>query len=419
MLRATSLLFSLWCTLVSSSVSTASSPTTGEDWISLSQETSFQPTNSQDPRLVRARQRFLNDGITNSALPVDSIETEWDGYQQAWRLVGFYVDCSVGGQQQDHRRSLNQQQQQGAEQSCQRYLLWAAYVDLSYQGGGLGEYQIWNRDNRQWDRTACQVNGNGRCAKMDCHLPDTHWELLGYFKEESYSEEFFEQLFKHQGYCLWDEDEYEFMQENYRWPEECQQTNTQVDGQYLYYDLKPMPGANMTVGLYTDSRCRYEFVHEEITAQSVVQDMEVLQYIDQWNYGLEVYKTCQPCRAYSLQGQNGRQRRRTENGGNNNANNGYFTCNDAAGYTDVNQCMKFRTKTTMQQAFYRDVMATKLQGSAINVEFRSEPPRGLRTTAWIVFWVGALALLMAWFMPAKELASLREPFVVSSKGVEA
>ena len=44
---------------------------------------------------------------------------------------------------------------------------------------------------------------------MDCHDPwNSSWELLGIYKEtvDFGNDMFFEQLFKHQGYCLWDGD---------------------------------------------------------------------------------------------------------------------------------------------------------------------------------------------------------------------
>ena len=50
-----------------------------------------------------------------------------------------------------------------------------------------------------------------KCKRMDCHLDDTkHWHLLGYFKEYYYMD-WFEQLFKHEGYCVWQNDEADFM----------------------------------------------------------------------------------------------------------------------------------------------------------------------------------------------------------------
>ncbi|KAL3796741.1 hypothetical protein ACHAWO_009778 [Cyclotella atomus] len=48
---------------------------------------------------------------------------------------------------------------------------------------------------------------------MDCHDPwSSTWELLGIYKEsvDFGNDMFFEQLFKHQGYCLWDGDKESF-----------------------------------------------------------------------------------------------------------------------------------------------------------------------------------------------------------------
>lgn len=80
------------------------------------------------------------------------------------------------------------------------------YVDLDYSGGGIGEYQFYDRQNHRWDATSCKSEKNGRCARMDCHLKDTHFKLLGFFKEPNYHE-WMEQLFKHQGVCLWTNEE--------------------------------------------------------------------------------------------------------------------------------------------------------------------------------------------------------------------
>jgi hypothetical protein len=88
------------------------------------------------------------------------------------------------------------------------------YVDLNYQGGGIGEYQYWNRTSQTWDDSACQYgqqhnshdDEDGRCAKMDCHLDDTNFQLLGFFKHRSY-DDWMEQLFKHEGMCVWSDEE--------------------------------------------------------------------------------------------------------------------------------------------------------------------------------------------------------------------
>ena len=93
------------------------------------------------------------------------------------------------------------------------------YVDFDYEGGGIGEYQYWDRENNKWDDTACQYSGSSRCAKMDCHKDDTHWRLLGFFKHR-YIDDYFEQLFKHEGMCVWSEEEYAFMKNaREQWPQ--------------------------------------------------------------------------------------------------------------------------------------------------------------------------------------------------------
>lgn len=110
-------------------------------------------------------------------------EAEYDEYQQAWRYLGFMIDCNDGGSQ-------NNDDDDGGTtgEGCHRYLLWAAYVDLEYEGNGIGEYQFWNSDQQKWDTTSCNYVENSRCAKMDCHLEDTHWSLLGLFKHRSYDD---------------------------------------------------------------------------------------------------------------------------------------------------------------------------------------------------------------------------------------
>ena len=103
---------------------------------------------------------------------------------------------------------------------------------LNYSGGGIGEYQLWDRDYQQWDTTSCNYDsgGSGRCAKMDCHLEDTEWSLLGLFKHQGY-DDWMEQLFKHEGFCVWSEDEYSFMDATRNaWPQGCASTGKSYQG---------------------------------------------------------------------------------------------------------------------------------------------------------------------------------------------
>jgi len=219
---------------------------------------------------------------------------------------------------------------------------------------------------------------------MDCHLPETEMTLLGFFKNAGY-DDWFEQLFKHEGVCVWQGDEYDFM-DAYRqvWPEECTISTIKVRGNYLYYDIKPLPNAEMGIGLYYDSSCSQEYrggkdmssILSSNTCSSddedgcINLDLELDYFLEYWNAALDIFKICQPCVAYELQGGDDdhhddrklRKRRLDEEDGvDDNVNNGYFECEDEAGYTNVNQCMKFGTHTELETASFQDVILATQQ----------------------------------------------------------
>jgi hypothetical protein len=141
------------------SVATAAAvtpPSTGLDWISLGEGIEFQPAPVEEAeatpeyrhRLRQAQDRFLAEQSSSSSSSssstshqknvafVDSAETYYDGYAQAWRYIGFYTDCSpnqsVSSDYDDRRnrrrnnkdRDLNSADDE--ETPCYRYLLWAA-----------------------------------------------------------------------------------------------------------------------------------------------------------------------------------------------------------------------------------------------------------------------------------------------------
>jgi hypothetical protein len=69
----------------------------------------------------------------------DTSTTYYDGYQQAWRYLGWYVDCN-GGSSRYYDRSGGGGSQSGSGDSavygnnyCQRYLMWAAVSILMTQ----------------------------------------------------------------------------------------------------------------------------------------------------------------------------------------------------------------------------------------------------------------------------------------------
>jgi hypothetical protein len=289
------------------------------------------------------------------------------------------------------------------------------YVDLEYQGGGIGEYQYWNREMNMWDTTTCNYvnynnknennnknnnnnnnknnnnnneNTESRCAKMDCHLSTSHWQLLGFYKHRSY-DDWMEQLFKHEGVCIWTDDEYTFMKSARKtWPQGCTTSNVISDkGDQIYYDIKPTAGGGITLGLYTDTRCVVEYKSwgssDPVNIENVIgntlaynggshdsrdnknnnnnknqgSEYTFEQSLAIWDKSFEAFKFCQPCVAHDLDNYGYNVNDDASRGSNYGkyrygydddyvwrywgyyyANKGAdFDCYDDAGYTNVNQ----------------------------------------------------------------------------------
>ncbi|CAB9504054.1 expressed unknown protein [Seminavis robusta] len=371
---------------------------------------------------THARRHLGNDGgdadtnvMVNNDIyylsPFVEGETEYDEYQQAWRLLGFMIDCDdMLSDVDDDGNGNSGSGDQGTGEGCHRYVIWAAYVDLNYQGGGIGEYQYYDKDTGEWNDTPCSIVEDSRCAKMDCHEDGTHWSLLGMFKHQSL-DDWMEQLFKHEGMCVWTEDEYDFMSDaREAWPQGCVATGAaSTSGDAIYYSTKPIAGGKITIGLYTDTRCIEEYVStgddDPITVENVVGnvlgeggsgdnnnnnnngggDETFASALEQWDYSLETFRICQPCVAYDVhnygynldddenRGENyGTYRYGYDDDyrynyyyGNGNAQGEDFDCYDDADYTNVNQCMKFMAKTEMKTASFRDILLANAQGTLV------------------------------------------------------
>jgi hypothetical protein len=210
---------------------------------------------------------------------------------------------------------------------------------------------------------------------MDCHQPNTHFSLLGFFKEPKYFE-WMEQLFKYEGDCLWTDEEFQFMQgDREAWPQGCTESIYVDSGDTIYYDLKPEEYGSMSIGLYTDALCVTEYTGS-MTAHQVLQGMvcggdneyngdygcgdddatqdnytgnvwSLDEDIEKWNDAFDVYKQCQPCKAYDLtnvvnpNGYSANQNGDRHDNDNDDDEDESFLC----GHEDVNQvCTKERTK---------------------------------------------------------------------------
>jgi len=122
-------------------------PTTGKDWISLGDKSGagleYQPNDfdDEDPetarRLRAIRDRTLLSWGTKdySTQFIDGGETYYDEYSQAWRLLGFYIDCDSpyereggcgggGGGENNNQQEVDENG--NPAKNCVRYLLWAA-----------------------------------------------------------------------------------------------------------------------------------------------------------------------------------------------------------------------------------------------------------------------------------------------------
>jgi hypothetical protein len=118
----------------SSSMLKENIPSTGKDWITLKEGVEFQPAienYDEDPQVQEAvehaRLRFLSDGKESEssryeAQFIDGSETFYAVPSQAWRYIGFYVDCNEGYVPVDWDRRRLEEDTVG----CGRYLLWAA-----------------------------------------------------------------------------------------------------------------------------------------------------------------------------------------------------------------------------------------------------------------------------------------------------
>jgi hypothetical protein len=241
----------------------------------------------------------------------------------------------------------------------------------------------YDRHSDQWSDYACYKAGNkDRCVKMDCHLSDTHFSLLGFFKEPNYGE-WMEQLFKHEGDCVWTDDEYQFMQNDREtWPEDCTATDfVTSQNEVIYYDLQPAAYGSYGIGLYTDAACTVYYTEGQYTTEYVLEQGAADQDDDQqnsgsiyqlekqlatWNSAFDVFKQCQPCKAYALtdivagmgyqanadgtrygedddgEGGGRRHRRKLEDDEDEDEE---FQCHDDAGYDSVNQVCSYNRES--------------------------------------------------------------------------
>lgn len=109
-------------------------PNAGGEWQTLENGVEVQPASNLSPLAQEHLRRLTwgkssgsssmeNDANGMTTIYKDGTETYYDEYSQAWRALGFYIDCDADVQE-DGRRQLEDDNNDGI--TCQRYMLWAA-----------------------------------------------------------------------------------------------------------------------------------------------------------------------------------------------------------------------------------------------------------------------------------------------------
>eukprot|EP00588_Corethron_pennatum_P008738 CAMPEP_0194273652 /NCGR_PEP_ID=MMETSP0169-20130528/6953_1 /TAXON_ID=218684 /ORGANISM="Corethron pennatum, Strain L29A3" /LENGTH=583 /DNA_ID=CAMNT_0039016671 /DNA_START=124 /DNA_END=1875 /DNA_ORIENTATION=- len=176
-------------------------------------------------------QRRMDDSPYHSKNKVD-IDTEFDWWSQGYRLLGAFIDCD-----------------QLVYQYCSRWMMWAAYVNPNYEGGGFREYYPNASSGEEVDHS--EYN-----EILDCHQDDTQWELLGVYRMELY--QFIEQLSKH----VWHIDSWEYQvvigSLEYMTNQDCSYLGKDKNGNPLYGGVLPMENGYFSMGVFQDDICILE-----------------------------------------------------------------------------------------------------------------------------------------------------------------
>jgi len=247
----------------------------------------------KDPTLQRPENQWIRrawgwgSSSSNSYEEVESLYVDstqyYDSWAQGYRMLGSFISCDL-----DENNEYNYDY---GGNNCVRWVLWAAYLNPNYQGGGRSEYfqydqtddaagAYYNDDNAGGcyrtddgsyhcnDYSENNDDGNNNngddnyvTSSLDCHDSSTEWELMGIYRQDFY--EFFEQIVKH----VWYYDDYEYIVGSagleYMGDNECSFINYDGYGNEVYSALRPMAGGNYSMGLYSDWRCLTVIDEEE------------------------------------------------------------------------------------------------------------------------------------------------------------
>jgi len=220
-----------------------------------------------DPSLEEENHHWLRDlggsyAASENPSFLASTSEYYDPFQQGYRMLGGFIDCDHGQDGSGSGDNNNNGGNNNGDETCSRWMMWAAYINPNYGGGGRDEYFNYASDddaaygyNYGYD-TSSSGSGNSsgnNVNGLDCHSPNTEWELVGVYREEFY--QYIEQISKH----LWAIDDYEYVVAlaglAYMTDSDCAGVGNDSNGNYLYAGIMPYSGGMYAIGLYTDDVC--------------------------------------------------------------------------------------------------------------------------------------------------------------------
>jgi hypothetical protein len=303
----------------------------------------------------------------SSIIFAETQSTTYPDQQQAWRLLGFFADCSPP----QSRRRRQRQRRRGQEnednnnenednnnnnagdanadaaetddssnnndfydsgRQCQRYLVWAAYVNRRIPSDSVSAFRIYN--GTKWSKCPDKKQG---CVALDCHKANTRYELMGIFKVPDYADFLDTSLHSSaDGSSLAS-----------TLPQNCAQSKKSV-----FVDLQP--GLDLTYQLYSDNICSTDYSK---TDSSISNRTELLALVaasadslEPVNDAISRLYYCQPCLALD----------------------------------STNQCESFQQNTYTLPATFRDLETAARQGGLVEVQLSRQDRLGvpLHHTGW-------------------------------------
>lgn len=212
----------------------------------------FGEYNNDRQNFLRRMSWYGNDNSGSSVYEHEFLANpggEIDSWAQAYRMLGGFIDCD---NEKDDSHDSGDEGSDGY--GCSRWMMWAAYYNPTYGGGGRDEYFNYGEDEFYSYESGNYYNiTNEPVSRLDCHNPETEWVLIGVYREEFY--QFLEQISKH----LWAIDEYEYVVAlaglAYMTDADCWQVGNDDDGTAIYAGIQPLSGGNFQISLYTDGVC--------------------------------------------------------------------------------------------------------------------------------------------------------------------